>query len=50
MRRTAISLREIRDEHREADSPYKVQVRIEEVMDEWDRVTFAYEAENNVEF
>ena len=50
LRRMLLNLEGIRSQHQQADSPPKVQQRMEDVLLEFERLTYAYEAEQGVEF
>lgn len=50
LRRSLLHLEAMEQEHREADSPPKVQERMSEVLAEFARMTYAYEAEKGIEF
>lgn len=50
LRRMLLSLEDMRSQHQQADSPPKVQQRMEDVLLEFERLTYAYEAEQGIEF
>lgn len=50
LRRMLLSLENMRNQHQQADCPPKVQARMEDVLLEFERLTYAYEAEQGIEF
>jgi plasmid stability protein len=50
LRRMLLSLEDMRSQHQQADSPLKVQQRMEDVLLEFERLTYAYEVKQGIEF
>lgn len=50
LRRMLLSLEDMRSQHQQADCPPKVQQRMGDVLLEFERLIYAYEAEQGIEF
>lgn len=50
LRRNILALEGIAQDHRDADSPPRVQSRLWEVVAELERITYNYEEKNGIEF